>query len=95
MTYLQITLFIAEGNRAKAAKVYEQYKEPFLRTIQGARSKELLVRQEDVQVLHGFDSQECAKAYLQSALFTQDVVNALSPLFEKEPNIAIYECVAK
>lgn len=47
MTYLQITLKIAEANRAAAA-VYQKYKAPFLENIGGAKSKELLVRDEDV-----------------------------------------------
>ena len=54
MVYLQITLKIAAANRPAAAGVYQQFKGPFLATIAGAKSKELLVRDEDVQVLHGF-----------------------------------------
>jgi hypothetical protein len=53
MVYLQITLKIAPANRPAAAGVYQRYKTPFLRTIAGAKSKELLVRDEDVEVLHG------------------------------------------
>ncbi|UNS96774.1 hypothetical protein MMF93_09820 [Streptomyces tubbatahanensis] len=54
MAYLEVTLQVAADNRAAAAGVYEKYKQPFLGTITGAVSKELLVRDEDVQVLHGF-----------------------------------------
>jgi len=54
MTYLEITLQVDAANRAAAAGVYQQYKQPFLDTVDGATSKELLVRDEDVQVLHGF-----------------------------------------
>jgi hypothetical protein len=74
MVYLQITLKIAPANRPAAAGVYQRYKTPFLRTIAGAKSKELLVRDEDVEVLHGFDTAEQANAYLTSPLFTSDVV---------------------
>lgn len=91
MVYLQITLKIANTNRAAAAGVYEKYKAPFLNTISGAKSKELLVRDEDVQVLHGFDSQENASAYLQSALFTADVVEALKPLLDAAPEVRLYQ----
>lgn len=63
--YLQITLYIKNENRAAGAGVYAKYKEPFLKTIAGAKSKELLIRDEDVQVLHGFDSIEHANAYLK------------------------------
>ena len=48
-TYLQVTLRVADKNRAAAAGVYTEYKEPFLNTIPGAQSKSLLVRTEDVQ----------------------------------------------
>lgn len=93
MVYLQITLKIANANRAAAAGIYQKYKAPFLDTIDGAKSKELLVREEDVQVLHGFDSQENANAYLQSGLFTADVVGALKPLLEAAPDVRIYQAV--
>ncbi len=61
--YLEITMVIPEENRVKAVKVYSDYRGPFLETIEGALTKDLLVRDEDVQVLHGFDSVEHAKAY--------------------------------
>ncbi|MCV9952417.1 hypothetical protein [Paenibacillus sp. BT-177] len=66
--YLQITLKINAPEREAATKVYTAYKEPFLSGISGAVSKELLVRDEDVQVLHGFTSEADAKAYLESDL---------------------------
>jgi len=91
MVYLQITLDIAPNNRAAAAGVYQKYKAPFLDTIAGAKSKELLVRDEDVQVLHGFDTKEHANAYLQSALFTADVVGALKPLLAAPPDVRVYQ----
>jgi hypothetical protein len=91
MVYLQITLKIAAANRPAAAGVYQQYKGPFLATIAGAKSKELLVRDEDVQVLHGFDSVDNASAYLQSGLFTADVVGALKPLLDAAPDVRIYQ----
>lgn len=91
MVYLQITLKIADGNRAAAAAVYQKYKAPFLNTIVGAKSKELLGREEDVQVLHGFDSLENAGAYLKSDLFTADVVGGLKPLLDAAPDVRIYQ----
>lgn len=91
MAYLQVTLHVAEKNRPAAAGVYTKFKAPFLAQIKGAKSKELLVRAEDVQVLHGFDTVENAKAYLTSVLFTRDVVGGLKPLLEAEPEIRIYE----
>ncbi len=90
MAYLQITLKISEKNRAAAAGVYQKYRAPFLNTIQGAQSKELLVRDEDVQVLHGFDTVENAQAYLNSDLFKNDVVVGLQPLWDEAPEVRIY-----
>lgn len=91
MVYLQITLQIADAKRPAAAGIYQKYKAPFLGTIAGAKSKELLVRPEDVQVLHGFDTQVNAEAYLQSALFTADVVGGLKPLLDAAPEVRIYQ----
>jgi hypothetical protein len=91
MTYLEITLNVAPAHRSAAAGVYRRYRAPFLDTIAGARSKELLVRDDDVQVLHGFDTPEQAKAYLTSPLFTADVVKALAPLLDAAPDIRIYQ----
>ncbi|WP_186111742.1 hypothetical protein [Burkholderia gladioli] len=91
MAYLQITMKIAKENRAAAASVYAKYKPSILGTIAGARSKELLLRDEDVQVLHGFDSEANAQVYLQSALFTADVVGELGPLLKAAPEIRIYQ----
>jgi len=91
MIYLQITLKIADANRAAAAAVYREFKAPFLNTVVGARSKELLVRAEDVQVLHGFDNIENANAYLASVLFTADVAGSLKPLLDAAPDIRIYQ----
>ena len=88
--YLEITMVIKEENRPSAAKVYSDYRQPFLDTIDGALTKNLLIREEDVQVLHGFDSVEHAKAYLESKLFQNDVFIGLKPLWEKDPEIKIY-----
>ena len=88
--YLQITLKIADDNRPAAAKIYKDYRDPFLKSIPGALSKELLLREEDVQVLHGFDTVEHAGAYLKSALFQNDVAAALAPLLAADPEVRIY-----
>lgn len=93
MVYLQINLKVNPANREAAAGVYQKYKAPFLNTVAGAQSKELLVRDVDVQVLHGFDSVHNAKAYLVSDLFTADVVGELKPLLVDAPDVRIYEVV--
>lgn len=89
-SYLEITLKIDDADRADAAGVYNKYKAPFLENIQGATSKELLIRTEDVQVLHGFESAENAQAYLSSELFNNDVVTALQPYLKENPDVRIY-----
>lgn len=91
MIFLQITLNVAMANRAAAAEIYSRYKVPFLNTIPGAKSKELLIREEDVQVLHGFDSLQHANEYLKSSLFTDDIVSELQPLLVTAPDIRIYQ----
>ncbi|MEU5948075.1 hypothetical protein ABZ793_21300 [Micromonospora sp. NPDC047465] len=91
MAFLEITLTINEADRPAAAGIYQQYKQPFLDTVPGATTKQLLVRAEDVQVLHGFETTAAAQAYLSSDLFTKDVVAGLSPLLKAEPEIRIYE----
>ena len=64
--YLEVVMEIAPENRPAAAKVYHDYRAPFLDEIPGALTKELLIRDEDVQVIHGFDSAEHARGYLDS-----------------------------
>ena len=88
--YLQITMKIKESDRESAAKVYFDYRQPFLDTSEGAITTDLLLRDEDVQVLHGFDSKEHAAAYLQSDMFTKDVAVGLSPYFQADPEIRIF-----
>ncbi len=88
--YLEITMKISEENRPAAAKVYTDYRQPFLDKIKGAVTKDLLIRDEDVQVLHGFDSVENAKAYLESEMFKNDVFVGLKPLWSADPDVKIY-----
>ena len=88
--YLEITMKIREENRPAAAGVYTAYRQPFLDTIAGACTKDLLVREEDVQVLHGFDSMEHAEEYLESEMFRKDVFIGLKPLWDAEPDVRIY-----
>lgn len=90
MVYLQISLNVAAQDRPAAAAVYTRFKNAFLTQVKGAQSKGLLVRDEDVQVLHGFDSVADAQAYLGSDLFNQDVVSALKPLLRSPPDVRVY-----
>jgi hypothetical protein len=90
--YLEITMKVLAKDRMQAGAVYSKYKQPFLAMIPGAKSKDLLLREEDVQVLHGFDSRASAESYLTSALFGNDVVRELKPYLAADPEIRIYEC---
>ena len=87
---LQITLDVKNENRNNAGGVYVKYKQPFLEQVKGSTSKELLMRSEDVQVLHSFESIVDAEAYLTSDIFTNDVVTELKPYLESDPEIRIY-----
>ncbi|MDO4854139.1 MAG: hypothetical protein Q4A43_01755 [Coriobacteriia bacterium] len=89
--YLQVIMTINPENRPAAAKVYNDYRQPFLDEIEGALTKECLIRDEDVQVIHGFDSMEHAKAYLETALFTEKVAPGLQPTWAADPDIRFYE----
>ncbi len=89
--YLEITLKIDKVDRQAAGEVYAKYKQPFLETVPGATSKELLIRTDDVQVLHRFGSTAEAEAYLASKLFKEDVVAGLSPLLKADPVVSIYK----
>ena len=88
--YLEITLDVKAENRNNAGGVYVKYKTPFLEQINGATSKELLMRTDDVQVLHGFESEADAQAYLTTDIFQNDVVRELKPYLENDPEIRIY-----
>ncbi len=90
-TYLQITLKVAEKNRKAAAGVHTKYRALFLDTVSGAKSKELLVRDDDVQVLHGFSNKKAAESYLGSDMFSNDIVGELGPLLDADPDVRIYE----
>ncbi|MEL7634305.1 MULTISPECIES: hypothetical protein [Sporomusa] len=49
---------IEAADRSAAAKIYTGYRNAFLQAIKGTLTKDLLVRDEDVQVLH---DQDCIK----------------------------------
>ena len=91
--FLEITLNVTQENRPHAGAIYMKYKAAFLSDVAGARSKDLLLRPEDVQVLHGFDTIENAENYLKTPLFQKDVVRELKPFLAGAPEIRIYECM--
>ncbi len=91
MTYLQITLKVAPENREAAGAVYAKYRDPFLTTVDGATDKQLLIRDDDVQVMHTFTDGAAAAAYLKTAMFNNDVVRELGPLLAADPEVRIYD----
>ncbi len=91
--YLQIIIKVSDKNRGEAAGVYQKYKAPFLEQIEGAVSKELLIRDEDVVVLNGFTGTPEAEAYLTTDFFQKDIVGELSPLLDADPEIRIYDAM--
>lgn len=90
-TYLEITMKVSTAHREQAGAVYAKYKPVFLATVPGAQTKDLLIRDEDVQVLHSFDTRAAADSYLGSPLFGNDVVGALKPYLMADPEIRVYE----
>jgi hypothetical protein len=90
MSFLQITLRIDPNRRSTAVEVYERFKQTFLSDIPGARSKVLLMRDEDIQIMHEFETADQARSYLKSTFFEQDVVSSLQPLLSEPPEIRIY-----
>jgi len=88
--YLEITIKVNETDRRSAVGVYFKYRQPFLAQIKGAVSKELFIRTDDVQVIHGFETTADAEAYLKSDLFNKNVVTALKPYLQAAPEVRIY-----
>lgn len=62
-------------------------------TIASAVSNQLLVREDDVQVLHVFAYVAEVEGYLKSDLFNQDVVVELKLFFQAAPGIRICSVV--
>jgi len=89
--YLDILLTIQGIDRAGVTAVYNLYKEPFLETVNGALSNELLIHIDDLRIIHGFKSMEDAQYYLLSKFFTSDYITSLKPYIIGNPNVKIYE----
>lgn len=47
-SHLEITMVVKEKNRESVSKVYYDYKESFLKSINGPLIKDLLVRNENI-----------------------------------------------
>jgi hypothetical protein len=59
----------------------------------GARSKELLIREEASRCCTGSPPPRVSRRILPATLFTQDVVGKLAPLLAADPDILVYEAV--
>lgn len=68
-----------------------QTKTAVRRDTSAALMKEPFIRDADVQVIHGFDSMEHAKAYLESDMYKNDVFVGLKPTWAADPDVRFYE----
>lgn len=90
--YLHITLKVGAQNRAASRDGYSRCRKPFLKTVLGGWSKQLLIRsEEDVQVLQSFGSREHAQTCLTSELFAADVAVELASLLDAAPDVLILD----
>jgi hypothetical protein len=88
--FVQVTLAIPESRREEAiTRIFLPARQRFLDRSPGAVSMDLLVREEDVQLLHGFDTFENSRVYLDSGFF-RDLIGQLGETAEKEPVTALY-----
>lgn len=88
--YLQITLLIPPERREEAiSKVYLPNRLRILDRIEGAVSMDWLARQEDVQVLLGFDTLERAQGYQESPS-GRELTDALGAYAAKAPQPVLY-----
>ena len=88
--YLQIALYVKNENAAAGAGVYAKYKESFLKTVAGAKSKELLVRDEGRAGASRLQQHGARKRVSKTELFEKNVVRELGSLLEKASQIRIY-----
>lgn len=88
--FVEISLQIDNADRPEFKLIYDKYRSIFMASVPGAQSKRLLIRDEDVQVLLGFDTADHASNYLSGKLFSIDVVNELKPLLKGTPEVKIY-----
>jgi len=88
--YLQITLRINAADKGAASSVYDKFQASFLDQIKGAISAELLIGEEYIQLLHGFETAEDAKAFLSTELYNNSVLVALKPLILDNPEVRIF-----
>lgn len=89
--YLDIKLTVEGLDRAGITAVYNLYKAPFLNTVKGALSNELLIHIEELRICHGFESMEDAQLYLLSKYFNTHFITSLKPYLIGSPNVKIYE----
>ncbi len=88
--HLLITVKVDSSRRAALIdQVYEPNRTRFLQKIPGAVSKNLLLRREDLAILHGFDTAENAEAYLHSDLYGE-LLRQLADYQEENPVAALY-----
>ena len=88
--YLQIVLKVNLADRGELTNTYNKFKNSFLEQIKGATTHELLIGDEEVQLLYGFDNLEDAEAFLSTELYNNVVLVALKPLIFDNPKIRVF-----
>lgn len=95
MVYLPITLNVSCHKRKDVVAKYFLYRDTILQTVNGMKSIELLEREVDFQVLHCFDFQDNANAYLESDFFINDLMRAFEPLLDSAYSVDLYKVVER
>ena len=88
--YLQIVLKANSSSRGELTNTYNKLRDLFPEQIKGAKTQELLLSDEEVQLLYGFDTFEDAEAFLSTELYNNIILPALKPLISNNPEIKIY-----
>ena len=90
-SFLQMTLLVSQARREEAiTKVYLPNRQRFLERVEGAVSMDLLFREEDIQVLVGFDTLEHARSSLESPA-GKEMVSQFAGFTREAPRTALYD----
>ncbi len=88
--YLQISLPVPQSRRDEAiTRIFLPGRQRFAEQAEGGVSMDMLVRNEDIQVLAGFDTLESARLF-QNSPAGKELLGQLAAMAEKNPGTAIY-----
>lgn len=88
--YVVMTVDIPTEKRNDATRAYYMSKTTFYNEVDGAISKELLLRDKDMKIVAGFSSLDKANAYLKNELFTKDLFTGMKKYSTSEPDVEVY-----